>query len=70
MSIAKDSGNLLIKVGDMVSRTGFDSHKILEINEGGDLMLCECISDPSGCFEAGDQEWNLPRHYSKINDFS
>ncbi|MFZ5744450.1 MAG: hypothetical protein ACOY7T_08230 [Pseudomonadota bacterium] len=62
------------KPGDIVTRDGTDRQKVLEINDAGDLMLVECISEPLGYLnddgtrgdpwcKIGEQEWNLTRRY-------
>lgn len=65
----------VFQVGDVVTRDGTDRHKVLEINDAGDLMHVECIKEPLGyrnedgtrdapwC-KLGETEWNLPRRYS------
>lgn len=64
------------EIGDIVTRVGDDLHRIIDINDAGDLMLVECIRRDRGvvidddgrrsepCYDIGDQEWNLPRRYS------
>jgi hypothetical protein len=65
-------GNLL-KIGDIVSRTGDglpgdDLQEVIGRNDSGDLILLRCITpDAGGVFAVGDEEWNLPRRYTLVH---
>jgi hypothetical protein len=67
------------QVGDVVTRAGDDRQKILEINDGGDLIHVECIKEPMGFLTVhgtrrdpwcrlGDREWNMASRYSYPDD--
>lgn len=70
---------IVFQVGDVVTRSGDDRQRVLEINEAGDLIHVECIKEPLGfpnedgtraapwC-RIGDKEWNLVRRYSYPDD--
>ncbi len=56
-----------LKVGDIVTRIGTDEQEILEINEGGDLILVKCIKAPhDGFCKVGDTESNVPWRYRLV----
>lgn len=72
-------GNIRFKVGDIVTRDGTDLHRVVDINDAGDLIDVECIKEPLGYLEddgsrsepwarLGDIETNLARRYSFSGD--
>ncbi|MBY5329570.1 hypothetical protein [Rhizobium leguminosarum] len=63
------------EIGDIVTRSGDDLQRVIDIDDDGSSMLVECIRAPQGYLNddgsedepwcsVGDQEWNLPRRYS------
>jgi hypothetical protein len=70
---------LPFKVGDLVTRDGTDVHRVVDMNEHGDLMEVECVKEPAGFrnedgtraepwVRVGEREWNLPRRYEHAGE--
>jgi hypothetical protein len=54
-------------VGDLVSRDGTDVHRVLYVNEPGDMIEVECIEPPaSGWCKVGEHEYNVPWRYCLV----
>lgn len=67
------------RVGDLVTRDGSDVHRIVAMNEAGDLIEVECIKEPLGWLNddgtrgepwttLGAREWNVPCRYEHAGD--
>lgn len=72
-------GKIQFKAGDNVSRDGSDLHRVIEVNDAGDLITVECIKEPLGYFEddgsrsepwarLGEIETKLARRYVFAGD--
>ena len=55
-------------VGTIVSRDGTDRHRVIAVNDVGDLIEVECIvRSAHGWCDVGEREWNLPRRYTRAS---
>lgn len=55
-----------LKIHELVTRQGFDIHRVKEIHQGGISGVFECIYSESDMFEVGELENNLISRYTKI----
>ena len=53
------------KLGDLVTRTGFDIHKVV-VMDWDDIADFECLFDSGGVYEVGEVESNIPKRYEII----
>ena len=62
-------GWTVYKVGDLVTRDGTDIHRVTAVNDGGQMIVVECVKPAaSGSCEIGETESNLALRYEYAGD--
>ena len=54
----------VFELGAIVTRHGIDRHRVIGINEAGDLIHVECVV-ADDCYAIGFREWNIPGRYDR-----
>jgi hypothetical protein len=62
-------GEMIFKVGDLVTRDGTDIHRVTSSNDDGYLNIdVVCVRAPaSGWCKVGEEETNLARRYELVS---